>query len=180
MAKRCKHGNCKAPVFSHNYCKIHQRDRTDEKWIATKDKIKPRKRTHVKVDPKYKDIDIICSTKVGRVSEILCTLTELYKQLWDTRPHVSFLSDIEINIPEGSDWWFNIFAHVLAKALNKYPKYKLYAPNIIFLTPEEHRLLDFGTNEQRLKYAEEHNCSWNKIYNLAEELKSSYPNILNQ
>lgn len=38
MAKTCKHPECTYPVFSHLYCKIHQSERDDPKWLATLEK----------------------------------------------------------------------------------------------------------------------------------------------
>jgi hypothetical protein len=46
----------------------------------------------------------------------------------------------------------------------------LYDKNIIFLTLEEHTLLDAGTKEQRSKYAQQYLCDWNTIDKLKEEL----------
>jgi hypothetical protein len=95
----------------------------------------------------------------------------LFESLWETRAKVSFLSGKDLS--RTPDFlMLNIFAHVLPKG--KYPKYRLNTKNIIFLDPDEHYLLDFGTEDQRQKYAEENNCDWDCIYNLAEKLKKEY------
>ncbi len=90
----------------------------------------------------------------------------LFQTIYNTRERVSFLSGKKI---------FGVvsnFAHVLPKGL--YPEYRLYDKNIILLTPQEHYLFDFGTEEQREKYTKENNCSWDEIYKLREELKEEY------
>jgi hypothetical protein len=95
----------------------------------------------------------------------------LFESLWETRTKVSYLSGKDLS--RTPDFlMLNIFAHVLPKG--KYPKYRLNAENIIFLDPDEHYLLDFGTEDQREKYAKENNCSWEDIYRLAEKLKKEY------
>lgn len=98
------------------------------------------------------------------------TLIEFYQQLWDEREHVSFVSGLPIYQIE-----LSVFAHVLAKAQSRYPKFKFYKPNVVLLTPEEHFLLDMGSMDQRLKYAHAHpGCNWGKIFVLAEQLKEEY------
>jgi hypothetical protein len=57
MAKTCAFKDCKNDVFSHNYCKIHQWLRTDEKYLQYKERkkqgiIKPRSKKRAK-DEKY-------------------------------------------------------------------------------------------------------------------------------
>lgn len=99
---------------------------------------------------------------------------EVFEMIWGEREHVSFLSGEPLSAYEGHDSWFSLFAHVLSKAQNKYPRYKLYKKNIILLTPFEHHLLDHGNSDQRKKYAEETKCDWSTIFNLEEELKDEY------
>jgi len=38
MPKTCKSEGCNNPVFSKGYCKYHQNQRTDEKWLSKKQK----------------------------------------------------------------------------------------------------------------------------------------------
>jgi hypothetical protein len=85
-----------------------------------------------------------------------------FETLWNVRERVSFLSGKPVSFSPST------FAHVLPKS--KYPKLRLYDRNIIFLTQEEHTLLDAGTKEQRERYAKEYLCDWNSIYKLKEEL----------
>ncbi len=94
---------------------------------------------------------------------------EIFKDIWNKRPHVSFLSNKKLN-----EFSVSLFAHVLPKGQNKFPKWKLKPNNIILLTAEEHDLLDKGTKAQREKYAQQNNCDWNKIYKLYNQLENDY------
>ena len=98
-------------------------------------------------------------------------LTEpvMNEYLWSIRDHISFLTGKRIRKPDAE-----VFAHVLPKALNRYPKYRLNPENLIFLTREEHYLLDHGNSDQRKKYQKKHNCSFDKINKLYERLKKEY------
>lgn len=98
----------------------------------------------------------------------------LFQSIWASREKKSYLSGKELKNYEGTSFFPNLFAHVLSKAKNRYPKFKLFEKNIILLTPDEHYLYDFGTEEQRNKYAQEHGCSWAKIYELKDELVKVY------
>jgi hypothetical protein len=107
---------------------------------------------------------------------------QLFKMIWFRSTKRSFITDLVLRDYEGTDFWVNMFAHVLAKGMNKYPYFKYYAKNIILLTPNEHHLLDNGTEEQRISYSldvEEksggkNTANWGKIKTLEEELKIEY------
>jgi len=98
---------------------------------------------------------------------------ELYHSIWEERDHVSYLSGKPL-VREGSSFWHNQFAHVLAKGKAKYPKFKLFSKNIILLTPEEHNLLDFCSESDREKYGVNKECSWKKVYEYKESLIKEY------
>ena len=105
-------------------------------------------------------------------SGISCVI--LFINILNTRKQVSFISGKSLShIPIGSQFWFNLFAHVLSKAQNRYPKFKLNPENITLLTPEEHYALDFGTKEQRLGI----DADWDKLYKLRDSLKIKYNEI---
>lgn len=101
---------------------------------------------------------------------------ELFLILYKNGDKKSFLSGKKIFSPEsnGSGLFVGQFAHVLSKAKNKYPHFKLYSKNIILLTNEEHLLLDNGTEEQRKKYADNYKCDWSKVFELRDKLKEEY------
>jgi len=94
---------------------------------------------------------------------------EVFEMIWNEREHKSFLSGKALGT-----FCVSYFAHVLSKAQNKYPKFKLYKKNIILLTIEEHHLLDQGTEKARKEYEIKENCSFNKIKKLYDENKREY------
>lgn len=65
------------------------------------------------------------------------------------------------------------FMHVLPKALNKYPKFKLYAKNIVLASNDVHYKWDFTPRAELRK-----DPTFDKLFKLEEELKSQYPNII--
>jgi len=65
------------------------------------------------------------------------------------------------------------FMHVLPKALNKYPKYKHYEPNIVLVTNEVHYKWDFTPRSELRK-----DPRFDKLFELEEHLKSIYPKLL--
>jgi len=151
-SKPCTVDNCSNPRFAKGYCKIHQYLRTDKK------KPKP-----LKSKPIIKKKD----KNTGQMA--------LFSVIWNTRDRVSFISGKPLNRYEGTNFFPNLFAHVLSKAQNKYHKFKLYDKNIVLLTPEEHTLFDHGTEEQREKYKLQNpSTDWEKLYNLKEQLKKEY------
>ena len=102
----------------------------------------------------------------------------LFETLISIRKHISFVSELKIApINHGN------CCHVLAKGQNKYPKFKLYDKNIVFLTIKEHHLFDNGTEEQRKQYARdlwELNkivVNWEKLYQLRDELLFEYSEL---
>jgi hypothetical protein len=150
MAKICNKDNCSYPVFGKGFCKMHQYLRTDKKPKPLKKKaIKPKTRENS-----------------GQAA--------LFLSIWYSSDRLSFLSGKPLDRYAGTDFFPNLFAHVLSKAQNKYPKFKLYANNIILLTPEEHTLFDHGTIEQREKYGKLNGCDWEKVYKLKDELIKEY------
>lgn len=90
---------------------------------------------------------------------------KLMQQMWDNmKEHKSFINGEKIER-------FSVgnFAHVLAKAKNKYPKFKLYEENIKLLTYEQHNMWDNGLRSELRKLPE-----WNKMFELEERLKKEY------
>jgi hypothetical protein len=137
MAKTCNKKDCNNPQFGGGFCKWHQYKRTDKK------KPSPIKKTLIKTE--YKP------TGERALFDVIYLKN---KHNW-----VSRLSGEPLFLPNHY-LFYNQFIHILSKAQNKYPKFKLFEPNIWLLTPEEHTLYDFGTEKQRAKYALENNCDW--------------------
>ncbi len=85
----------------------------------------------------------------------------LYKEIWDERPHKSEVSGEPI--PFFHVW---CFSHILPKGL--YPKYRLNKENIIIKTPKEH--YDWGNRRHKLK----DDPNWAPVFELYETLKQQY------
>lgn len=110
------------------------------------------------------------------------TEIQIFKMIWHYSNKRSFVSGNHLRQYIGTKYELNIFAHVLSKAKNKYPLFRFYAKNIVLLDPIEHKLLDQGTEEQRINYSldieEKSNgkfkVDWYKLKNLQRELKKEY------
>lgn len=61
------------------------------------------------------------------------------------------------------------FAHVLPKALNKFPLYKCYSPNIILVTAETHRKIDFWPESDLRK-----DPAFDKFFKLRDPVKNNF------
>jgi len=156
--KTCNEFNCTRPVFSNHYCLIHQYLRTDEKYLTKKNQ--PKKVYELK------------RTKLTYKRENTGE-AEIFKQIAQERDPVSYISGLRIKFVASN------FAHVLSKAQNKYPLFKLNKRNIALLTEREHELFDAGTEAQREKYKlimaqAGVIVDWEKLYTLKEELKQEY------
>jgi len=106
----------------------------------------------------------------------------MFKVIWTTLPRRSFVSDQWLRIFEGTPFFFNMFAHVLPKAQNKFPYFRFYLRNIVLLSPDEHFLWDNGTEEARISYALDvedktggkKTVDWNKLKDLEADLRKEY------
>lgn len=104
---------------------------------------------------------------------------DIFEEIWYERDRVSFISGENLEHYFDTPFFVNLFAHVLAKAKNKYPKFKLYKKNIVLLSPREHSLFDQGTMDLREKYRREMAeqgiiVDWDKLFDLFIELKEEY------
>ena len=72
----------------------------------------------------------------------------LFEHVFDSRPHVSQVSGKPIHDARPHN-----FAHILPKAINKYPHLRFCPWNIALMTLMEHHLWDNGTDDQRRDYA---------------------------
>lgn len=99
---------------------------------------------------------------------------EVFKQIAQERPHVCFVTGQPIR-----QLTVSCFAHVLSKAQNKYPRFKLYKKNIRLVLPEVHHLIDHGSSDQRQRYKEKMatkgvTVDWDGYFALYEELLNEY------
>lgn len=100
--------------------------------------------------------------------------TELFNYVWDTRPHVCFVLDDDLNKYNGTTFFLSLFAHVLRKAHGFFPEYKLKPENIVLLSPEVHSIFDNPTLESILKFEKENNCSLEPLFDLEKNILSEY------
>ena len=104
--------------------------------------------------------------------------TAIFKEIWIHSNKKSMVSGLFLREFQQSPFFYNCFAHVLAKGQNQYPYFKHYAKNIVLLTPGEHALLDQGTEEARISYAlDVKSANWQPLYDLREELKKEYKKV---
>ncbi len=89
---------------------------------------------------------------------------EVFEKIWRDRPHESFINKEPL-------YQFNVsyFAHVLSKAENRFPKFKLYPKAIRMLTLEQHHKWD-KTPRSALRLLPE----WDKMFELEAELIAEY------
>lgn len=83
------------------------------------------------------------------------TQLELFKKIWNSRPHISEVSGKKL-LPVGHSQWHWQFAHVLPKG--SFPSMKHDEENIMLMLPEEH----------------EHQERFEKFLEKKEELLSEY------
>ncbi len=88
----------------------------------------------------------------------------MFQEIWKERPHKSFINGDEIK-----EFDVSCFAHVLSKAQNRFPKFKLYKKCVVLITREQHRMWDFTPHSELEKLPE-----WKKMFELEEELKQEY------
>ena len=95
---------------------------------------------------------------------------EMYEGIWNDRPHVSFISGLPIINPVPAN-----FAHVLPKALNRYPEFRFNPENVILVLWDEHNLIDEGSADQRARYAElVKSADFSALEMLTNSLKEKY------
>lgn len=88
---------------------------------------------------------------------------QVFLEIWNERPHVSQITGEAIKIPSPTN-----FIHILPKAQNKYPKFKLNKQNIVIGTEEDH--YNWDHNRKSI----ENNPIWKWMFELEESLKQQY------
>jgi hypothetical protein len=89
---------------------------------------------------------------------------EIFAEISNERDWRCYVTGIELKELKASQ-----FAHVLPKALNKYPLFKLYKNNIVLLSDEVHYAWDFKPRSELKK-----DSRFDKLFVLEEELKQEY------
>ena len=181
MAKICQYKNgCPNAVFSHGFCKYHQGERTDEKYL---------KQFAKKNGFVYNEIGGIKSftkpskTFLSKRNRKPSGEAEMFLEIWNASTKRSFLSwqnlkkwewdwSDEVDDPDRKrhPLFHNLFHHVLNK--KNYSKFRLCKQNIVLLSPQEHLdIHSLGRDKLVAKYGEEKmKCYWDK----EEELKTLY------
>ena len=88
---------------------------------------------------------------------------QIFDSIWSERPHYSQSSGELIYAANPGN-----FMHVLAKGLNKYPKFKGNKQNIVLVTEEEHYAFDFARHEIK------DDPKWQWVFELEASLKEQY------
>jgi len=117
-----------------------------------------------------------CKVDVGRKQEIAQGVLrkfkaktptgerEIFAEIASERDWRCYVTGVELKELKAST-----FAHCLSKALNKYPLFKLYKPNIVLLADEIHYAWDFKPRSELKK-----DPRFDKLFALEEELKQEY------
>lgn len=90
----------------------------------------------------------------------------LFDEIWDSRPHVSYVSGISLEKYYGTKLYPNLFSHCLPKG--KYPEHRLNPDNIVMVSPQEHLDWHSLAKDKLL----EKNPNWQKVFDLCESLKT--------
>lgn len=104
-------------------------------------------------------------TKWGFKNEL-----QLFNFKWNNEIRISYISGRPI--PYFAPMFF---LHVIPKALNKFPHYKLNPENVVFGLLIEHDLWDKGTEDERMLYLEKYpQASWDGMIKKKLKLMESY------
>ena len=114
-----------------------------------------------KPEPKIKTKKVLNKVKKPTGEKIV------FKMIWDTRPHKSFISGTPIREGKAIN-----FLHVLPKGKNKYPEFKLLKENIVLGTEDEHFMWDNARHMIDPK-----DKGWQKMFALEEKLLNDYKKL---
>jgi len=141
----------KPPLCGYHYATEQRKKSAEKNKDKPKKPIKPLRRTPIN------------RTQLTYKKEPTGEL-KVFEEIWNERPHESFINGEPIH-----QFDVSCFAHVLSKAENRFPLFKLYKNGIALLTRSQHRKWDFTPRSELRKLPE-----WNKMFELEEELKEEY------
>jgi len=105
---------------------------------------------------------------------------KMFQKIYDERKHVSGITGDNLDAWLGSYAALNCYAHIIPKnGCNQlvFPSQslkdemlRLNPANVMLMSPEEHRLLDLGTEAQRARYEAQHRCSFKVFYAAKQKL----------
>ena len=158
MPKKCQAPDCDRDVFSNNYCQVHSYMRTDKKWLKSLLKQHKKGNTVIKSKP-AKD------KKLFPFKDQI----DVFKYVWETNPHVCWLTGVPINFAPLSSQWISSMAHVLRKGTYTY--FKLNPDNIRILQPMVHDLVDNFRPQYRKMYDW---VDFDKWFRLQDDMRIEY------
>jgi len=116
------------------------------------------------------------------------SLIELFYEILTERPNHSEISGKPLQkYLTNSNFFFSCFAHIIPKsgpstiAVPKEIKKNFLRENkdnIMLVTPEEHHLLDHGTQDAREKYEKENGCSFDIFYKKKDDLMEALGTLI--
>lgn len=99
---------------------------------------------------------------------------EMFKYIWETRPHVCQITGDKLDEYFDTDYWYNCFAHILPKRENAFPEFRLYINNVFLVIPDIHMLYDQGTLKQILEWEKNSGKSMEVMFELERVLTNEY------
>lgn len=96
--------------------------------------------------------------------------SELFLKIWIDSNQKCFVCTKNIYYPIASN-----FMHILPKALNKYPKFKLYEKNVVLACHDNQSSCHFSWD--KLPRSELTQQKWEKVFKLESELKKEYQKL---
>lgn len=123
------------------------------------------KATYNTFRPDLKPVKVFKEKKVYKFKKEPTGEKQVFELIWKERPHKSQISGEAIK--EGGA---ENFLHVLPKAQNKYPEFKLLKQNIVLGTAEEHDIWDKARHKAVGK-------KWDYMYAVEYALKIKYKDL---
>jgi len=100
------------------------------------------------------------------------SLIEFYNDIWDNREHKCFVTGDNLDYVAGTDFYRNVFAHILPKS--KYKEYRLLSENVAILAPPIHLRYDNAVLEKILEFEQETGHSFLKLFQKEHDLFQEY------
>lgn len=132
--KTCQYPRCPNPVFSNRFCKSHQYERTDNKWMNKLSNVKEGSKDYYNISLRrrssIKAVSSVRSNKIvqqKREDELFCA------GMWECRLHECNHCGIFL----GNEPNMTFFHHILPKS--KYPDLRYKPSNIMILCFDHHQ-----------------------------------------
>jgi ribosomal protein L37E len=107
------------------------------------------------------------------------SMKQFFDDIWLSRPPISLISGKTLSsFRYNPSLKYSCCAHVLSR--KQFPHYALRDDNVVLITPEEHFMLDNGTEAQREEYSRVSGANWALIEEIKERLYNEYKNEFNK